>query len=548
MKRQVNNVRVKTLIAFIVVIVIICAVFLFPLFKPGFYVSHDGEAHVARFAAYFKAFQDGQIPPRWAGNLNSGYGSPLFIFFYPLPGYMASIIHLFGFELETVFKILIYLSFILGPVFLFVWLRRYSKDEVAFISSVIYSLLPYRFLDVYVRGDIAELISFVFIPLIFLFIDKSRKEKKIFPIILGGLAYALLILSHNGIAAIFSPVFLSYALVFSKKPKDFILLLNIFVIGLLLSAFFWFPSVIEGKFVYTKLFVEDLYKENFVPFWKLFYSNWGFGPDINLKDGLSPQIGILYGAIPFLILPFLTRVPRRKEIIFWFLVFMFAVLMTTSLSKSLWEVIPIIKLMGYPWRFTALSGFAACMIIFYTLNFINKRIILFLILASFMVTTLSFVKVNERVDRNDDFYYSYQGTTDYHRRTSTIWTEGDFWKKAPRQIEIIAGKGRVDNITRKSNTHTFTAYAETSLQILDNTVYFPGWQVYVNGQKTPIEFQDMNHRGLITFSVTKGMHNIEVVFKESPVRLFSNMVSLFSIVGISSMVVIRRFIPLVKKR
>lgn len=346
MKRQLDNLGAKTLVAFIVIIVIICAAFLFPLFKPGFYVSHDGEAHVARFAAYFKAFQDGQIPPRWAGDLNSGYGSPLFIFFYPLPGYLASLIHLFGFEFETVFKILIYISFILAPVFLFIWLRRYSKDEVAFISSVIYSLLPYRFLDVYVRGDIAELISFVFIPLIFLLIDKSRKEKKVFPIILGGVVYALLVLSHNGIAAIFSPVFLTYALVFSKKPKDFILLLNIFVIGLLLSAFFWLPSIIEGKFVYAKLFVEGLYKENFVPFWKLFYSNWGFGPDINLKDGLSPQIGILYGAIPFLILPFITRITKRKEIIFWFLVFILAVFMTTSYSKSLWEVVPVIKLMG----------------------------------------------------------------------------------------------------------------------------------------------------------------------------------------------------------
>lgn len=188
------------------------------------------------------------------------------------------------------------------------------------------------------------------------------------------------------------------------------------------------------------------------------------------------------------------------------------------------------------------------MIIFYVLNFINKRIILFLILASFMITSLSFIKTNEHVGRNDDFYYSYQGTTDYHRRTSTIWTEGDFWKKASRQIEIIAGEGRIDNITRKSSAHTFNVYAETSLRILDNTVYFPGWQARVNGVKVPIEFQDINHRGLITFDVPKGTHNIKVIFTESPIRLLSNMVSLFSLIIIVGIVLFKLHVNIIKKR
>jgi uncharacterized membrane protein YfhO len=83
---------------------------------------------------------------------------------------------------------------------------------------------------------------------------------------------------------------------------------------------------------------------------------------------------------------------------------------------------------------------------------------------------------------------------------------------------------------------------------LDNTIYFPGWQVLVDGQKTPIEFQDMNHRGFITFSVPKGMHNIEVVFRESAVRLFSDMISLFSIIGIFLIFVFRFYFSFIRKR
>ena len=209
--------------------------FLIPLFHQGFYLSHDGFAHVARFAAYFSSFRDGQIIPRWAGGLNSGYGTPLFIFFYPLPGSLASLIHLLGFNFETVFKIIIGFSFIFSSVFFFIWLKRFFKEEVAFAASVIYMVLPYKLLDIYVRGDIAETLSFVFIPLIFLFIDKSLKDKKISSIAFGGLFYGLFVMAHNGIALIFSPMLLIYALVFAKKIKDNNLPYISFVLGLGIS-------------------------------------------------------------------------------------------------------------------------------------------------------------------------------------------------------------------------------------------------------------------------------------------------------------------------
>ena len=154
---------------FVFLIFGIAVLYLLPLLNTQFYVSHDGEAHIARFAAYVKAFSGGQIIPRWASDLNSGYGTPLFIFFYPLPGYIASFLHIFGLELEIIFKIILFSSFILAPIFLFLWLKTKVREEVAFVASTIYLVLPYRFLDTYVRGDIAEMASFVFIPLIFLF-------------------------------------------------------------------------------------------------------------------------------------------------------------------------------------------------------------------------------------------------------------------------------------------------------------------------------------------------------------------------------------------
>ena len=96
-------------------------------------------------------------------------------------------------------------------------------------------------------------------------------------------------------------------------------------------------------------------------------------------------------------------------------------------------------------------------------------------------------------------------------------------------IEIISGKAKISNLFRKSNVHSFIVNAKTTATILDNTVYFPGWRVEVDGLKVLVQFQDINHRGLITFNVSEGIHKVRVVFGESAIRLFSDIVSIVTL-------------------
>lgn len=514
---------------YIILLIIISLVLLFPMYR-DFYLSHDGEAHVARFAAYYSAFRDGQFPPRWAGSLNSGYGSSLFIFFYPLPGYIACLLHLLSIDFETIYKIMMVFCFLLSPIFLFIWLQSFAKKEIAFVTALAYMVLPYRFLDTFVRGDVAEMLSFVFVPLVFLFIDKVQKGNNRSAIIYGGIFYALLICSHNAIALIFTPVFLGYAIFNVKKVKDIVPVLGIFLIGILLSAFFWMPSITDGKYVYSNILVTNVYKTNFVSLEKLFYSPWGFGPEVNQKGGLSAQIGILYSIISLIALGMLFKIKRRKEIIFWLLVFLTAAFMTTPYSRFLWEHLPLIKLMGYPWRFTSVSGFAACMLLFYLLHYINKKYFIVIVLL-LVLFSIPFIKVKGYVaHKPDNFYYGYLGTTDYHMRTMTVWVAGDFWQKAKQQAEIISGQGEITTIEKKSNIHIFKTISKSNIVVVDNTVYFPGWRVYVDGVFTTIQFQDINHRGLITFPVPAGKHTVVVRFTETHDRLAADMVSVVTFV------------------
>lgn len=515
-----------------IILVIVFCFSLIPLLPRSFYNSHDGEAHVARFAAYYKAYKDGQIPPRWAGDLNFRYGSPLFIFYYPLPGTIASIIHALGISLENSFKLIMAFAFVLAPLAFYTWSSLVVGRNVAFVGSFLYGLAPYHFLDLYVRGDVAEILSFVFVPLVFLYIEKLKTHSHLKYIFIGGICYALLILSHNAVSLMFSPVFLAYSFIQAKR-RGFVSCTLLMLTGLSLSSFFWLPALVEGKFVQAEFFIGDMYRLHFPTLQQLVHSDWGFGADVSKSGGLSPQIGPVHILLVFLSgLFILKKTKEYKKIYYWFLLFIFVLLLSLRQSDFIWQHVPMLKLFQFPWRFTALSSFIAAVLGMYVLKNLSNKKILIVIAILLIVTSLPFVKTKEISAKDDRFYYAYKGSTDYHGAATTVWSAGDPGKYAENPIGIISGTAMIKNFTKKSNLHKFKIDAISDAKILDNTIYFPGWQVFIDKKKVPIEFQDINNRGFITFSVPTGVHKAEVRFAESPIRLFSDIVSLFSIISL----------------
>ena len=89
---------------------------------------------------------------------------------------------------------------------------------------------------------------------------------------------------------------------------------------------------------------------------------------------------------------------------------------------------------------------------------------------------------------------------------------------------------------------------------LENTLYFPGWFVYVDGvKKSPFDiwFQDPNYRGLINFFVPRGKHLIEIKFEETRLRKTADIISLgalFILLGVSFTATLRSMIVKRKRK
>lgn len=148
-----------------VIIVLIFAVIAgFSLLHGGLPPTHDGEYHVVRFYEFDKTLRDGNIFPRWAPDLNYGYGIPLFSYVYPLPNYFSSFLHFFGVSFIDAFKLNLFTAILLAGLFFYMWAKSFFGKKAAVVGAAFYLFSPYFFVDTYVRGSVGEVWAMAFLP------------------------------------------------------------------------------------------------------------------------------------------------------------------------------------------------------------------------------------------------------------------------------------------------------------------------------------------------------------------------------------------------
>ena len=184
---------------------------------------HD-DTQVVRVDQMFQALRLGQFPVRFVPDLGYGYGYPIFNFYAPLPYYVGGFLTLIGFDSLVATKIIFALALILSGVSMFVLVKEFFGKSPALVSSVVYLYFPYHAVNTYVRGDLAELFAYAFLPLVFLSLFKIHYNSKIsrFYLILGALSIAAVVISHNLSAfMLFIFIFLFIVLsLFTKKERN----------------------------------------------------------------------------------------------------------------------------------------------------------------------------------------------------------------------------------------------------------------------------------------------------------------------------------------
>lgn len=528
---------------------------------PGFYTSHDGETHVARIAQYYLALSDGQIPPRWAKTLHGGLGSPIFVYIYPLPYLLGSLVHALGASFTNSFKILIATSFVLSGIFAYLWLREiFESEKAAFLGALAYMWVPYRFALIYVRASLSETLAYTFLPLLLWSLTKLAKNTNLKWMAVSSLILALLMLSQNLVVYMTIPLVAIYVLLqvfWQKSPKYFLAALFVAVWGFGMTAITYLPDLFERNYVHFDELFQNVYKSHFVTFAQLIHSPWGYGFDLpgTVNDQLSFQIGlahILIILISFLILllAIIKKVSFIKETtllqktlaVFFLVVLIISVLLMleTRATYLIWKNFKPLQIIDIPWRLLGIVALSTSFLASFVAKSLKSGLIFILLAAAFLIANRNHLRINETKLYDDRFFLNYAGSaTQLNEFTPKSRSSSGVTDQFRQRIEVVRGDVKITDVIQKSNHLSFTAESSQISRLLVNIAVFPGWQVLMDGKNfqsvdDPVIFRqlyrpDRDNTGLFYLIVPTGTHHFTFKFTETKSRTLANLLSLVSV-------------------
>ncbi|HUX77491.1 MAG TPA: 6-pyruvoyl-tetrahydropterin synthase-related protein [Anaerolineae bacterium] len=325
----------------------------------------------------------GVFPVRWMPDGAYGLGYPFFSYYAALPYYLVGLLALTGLDLLTALKVVQTLGFVAAALGMYGWMYRMARSRwAAWLAAVAYAVAPFHLVNVYVRGDsLSEFYAFIFYPLILWALDGIRDSQSIvrnlpsaicnLQFSAAALAFAGLVLTHNLSALIFFPFILLYLVMLAwREKKDHWQVLGIGTLalglGFLLSAWFWLPALAELGQVQLGPSTQDYfhYSRHFRTF-NLVQDRFLF--DYSTTAGDTARSPFAMGAVQagFAVLGGLVLVARclrrRLEARWAFVLIglLVSTAMITPLSKPLWDHLPLLPVVQFPWRFLSVQALFA---------------------------------------------------------------------------------------------------------------------------------------------------------------------------------------------
>ncbi len=339
-----QNLRERMYWPIAVIVCCLAALLIFlPLMRPGWYPMHDS-THPVRILLLQATVREGQFPPIWTEQLNQDLGYPLFHFYAPLfhssVALLASIVPLY-----LALKAALVIMVALGGLGVMHMLKSYGLWP-SLVGAVLYMLSPFAAVDLYVRGAFAEYLALALLPWVVSVTRQLTTRRRVF---LAASLLALLVLAHNLIPLLVLPWLGLWMGMHNYRAFPKVLLTGLLALGL--SAWFVGPLLVERSFTQADVIAKTTtYAAHFVEPWQMWNSTWGFGGSApGVEDGMSFKLGKIQ--LLLALAGWLLALKRRD--LAWISLGLTALIyawVATPASRILWDNLPVLQLVQFPWR------------------------------------------------------------------------------------------------------------------------------------------------------------------------------------------------------
>ncbi len=503
----------------------------------------DGLLHLYRLPALEFSLNPAVLSgwfPRWLPVLGTGYGFPLFNYYPPLATYLLLPLRWAGLSVPGAAAAGYALAFLLLAGSISGWAGSMWGRRAGMAAAVLAALSPYLLANLYQRAALAELWGLAWLAAAgwAAWALAAGRRAAWLPLVFS---LAALLLSHNITALIGLPLVLGvWALRAGGRgtgngERGMVgWMVSAVGMGLGLSAFFWVPALLEQAYVQIDRLVGSsnfAFANHFLTVGELVALPGAVDPAL-INPGLP--LGPGWPALA-LALSGMMRRPRAAHGrgLWWGLLLgtVACLWMTTASSTFLWETLPLLPFVQFPWRFLGPAAIGLALLGGYGVDGLLDRLAASgrpgaLPLASgigwlaLAVTALPYLfppaapALPDNPTPADLILFEVEsgwlGTT----------SAADYLPRAVAELPpprpsadpaFMAGGPPFEVAVAAAGSRTFPQF------------YFPGWRAEVDGR--PAAVYPSGPSGLIAVDLPAGSHQVQFAFGPTPLRRLAGFVS-----------------------
>ena len=331
-----------------------------PFFWKGTASGHDIAFHVSSWLDVAGQWKEGIVFPRWCEWANNGFGEPRFIFYPPLSWMLGAAL---GFVVpwSAVPGTFIVVAQTLAGISMFALARRFFPTHAAMFAAACYTANPYALLVIYMRSDFAEELAWSVLPLLLLVAlqlcrltvnhwRSARRATAIFALLFAGIWLSN---APSGVLASYSMALLFvWAAIARKSLAPLWQGAAGLALGFGLTGFYLLPAAYEQRWVN----IGQALSLGLQPAENFLYTKIA-DPEHNHFNWIASSIAVLLMALAGASSIVAYRNAARQEFDAekkpWqalLLLSAAAVILMFRSSLILWEHLPKLQFVQFPWR------------------------------------------------------------------------------------------------------------------------------------------------------------------------------------------------------
>ncbi|MEP7284634.1 MAG: 6-pyruvoyl-tetrahydropterin synthase-related protein [Chloroflexota bacterium] len=571
-----------------------------PFLRSGIPITADAENHLHRIPSVIVSLQNGYLWPRWTPYLHQGYGYPLHNF-HPPGTYIVDALIYFATHMNivSIFTLSQIIMTLLYPLGAYLFARTFTGRAGALIAAAAYTYAPFRFIELWVQSDLPQFAAMALFPWLLWAIARGAQQRRLIWLVVTGLCLMAIIFSHHATTFFVAPFAMAYGLLMTwiqyrehgreVMLRAFATTVGGLAFGVALSSVYWLPALTEISYIQIHTIQDAMFgvEANFLPLNRLLAGtvpidralfNWTYayaagGPRVGQPQLIAALIGLLA------LLPMVRcRYVLKVHVIVGALTLALCLFLITPASLWVWSMIPLARLLQYPWRLLGVVAVAVLPGAAVIPELIPQRWrsavagavigIFFVAELPFLYAPLHFEEVPPPTPATAMAHEKQTGligltsSNEYLPRWVTTRPAAGFkdpktrdeqnavaqtfqWRVWIDDNNLPEGTTITYNPTSAPGSSRYTVQTPTTFTLDFHQMYFPGWLVTIDGQEAALGQSSPN--GLITTPLSAGTHDVTITYAGTATQHLADLISIIAtfagVVMLMIIVVRRRTIP-----